>query len=139
MKQLIFDADDVRRVVKHSLAAAAQGGLTIGHDPKTGTAITEPVAAAAVILGCDEGVYLMSNGQPRDLLGEASPRSFTAYARGCHPSRDRHWRTNARELVGDDDFSCVLPWAHDLEKLLDAGATVVVLNVDDGAVELADG
>lgn len=118
MKQLIFDADDVRRVVKHSLAAATQGGHTIGHDPETGTALTEPVAAAAVILARDEGVYLMSNGQPRDLLNEASPRSFAAYAIGCHPFRDHDWRTNARELVGDDDFSCVLPWAHDLKGLL---------------------
>jgi len=139
MKQLIFEADDVRRVVKHSLTAAKQGGKTTSHDPETGAALTEPVAAAAVVLVRDEGVYLMSNGQPRDLLNETSPRSFAAYARGCHPFRDHDWRTNARELVGDDDFSRVLPWAHDLIGLLDAGARTVVLNVDNGTVELAGG
>ncbi|WP_369720178.1 DUF3085 domain-containing protein [Bradyrhizobium sp. LLZ17] len=138
MSQLIFEADDVRRVIKHSLDSPAQGGKTIGHDPETGSALTEPVAAAAVILACDEGVYLMSNGQPRDLLNEASPRSFAAYARGCNPFRDREWRRNARELVGGDDFSCVLPWVHDLKALLDAGARTVAVNVGDGRVEIAD-
>jgi hypothetical protein len=138
MKQLIFEADDVRRVIEHSINASTQQGKTIGHDPKTGKAITEPVSAPAVLLVHDEGLYLMSNGEPRDIV--SGVRSFVAYARGCHPFRDLEWRTNARELVGGDDFSLCLPWALDLKVLLDAGAKTVVLRVrDDALVEIAAG
>ncbi|MHC6154883.1 DUF3085 domain-containing protein [Bradyrhizobium elkanii] len=47
----------------------------------------------------DRSVYLMSNGQPPDLVN--APRRFVAYAKGCHPDRDPKWRAVARELVGD--------------------------------------
>jgi hypothetical protein len=79
----------------------------------------------------------MSNGQPRDIVSE--PRSFAAYAKGCDPFQDSDWRSRARELLRGDDFSFVLPWAHDLQALVDAGAQTVVLNFEDGTVEIAIG
>ncbi|OAF19654.1 hypothetical protein AXW67_36220 [Bradyrhizobium neotropicale] len=134
MRSLIFNAADVRRVVDHSLAAETQALKTV-RDLKTGLLVKQPVSAPAVLLAYDHGVYLMSNGQPRDILiGE---RSFVAYAKGCDPFLDPDWRARSRELAGDDDFGVVLPWAHDLKALIDAGAQTVVLNLQDGSVEIA--
>ena len=106
-------------------------------DKRTGELVKEEVNAPSVLLGRDHGVYLMSNGLPRDIVSGA--RSFAAYAKGCDPFRDTDWRNKARELAGDDDFSVALPWAHDLKALIDAGAGVVVLNLQDGSVEIAAG
>ena len=45
---------------------------------------SQPVEAPAVLLVHEQGVYLMSNGQPRDIVGgDAADRSFCAYAIGC--------------------------------------------------------
>ena len=135
MRSLVFDAADVRRVVEHSISAAAQADKRVYGDAPGGRAVG--VGEAAVILVHDQGVYLMSNGQPRDLIDDE--RSFVAYARGCHPFRDADYRTVSRSLVGDDDFSRVLTWARDLKALIDAGAATVVLNSYDDGIEIAAG
>jgi hypothetical protein len=132
MQSLYFDAQDVRRVIEHSISAEKQFDKTVydaGGEQKV--AIREP----AVILGHDEGVYLMSNGEPRDLINEV--RSFVAYARGCHPFRDANYRVRSRELVGGDDFSLVLTWANDLKKVVDTGATTIVLNLYEDRIDFA--
>src|SRR5580704_12935319 len=88
---------------------------------------TPRATAAALVLVRDRGVYLLSNEQPRDLVeGE---RSFVAYAQGCDPYRDRDWRSNSRDLAGDDDFSLTLPWAHDLKALIEAGVRTIVVRI----------
>ncbi len=133
LQSLVFEAEDVRRVAEHSIGADRQSDKRIyGTAPEgTAVAVTEP----AVVLVHDRGVYLMSNGEPRDLVeGE---RSFVAYARGCHPLRDANYRAVSETLVGGDDFSRVLPWARDLKALIDAGASTVVLNLHDGKIEIA--
>ena len=79
MPLLTFKTDDVRRVVEHSIAAPGQDPVAIGYDTKTGKAVTKPVSAPAVLLVHDLGVYLMSNGNPRDLIRDKM--SFVAYAR----------------------------------------------------------
>jgi hypothetical protein len=66
----------------------------------------------------DDGVYLMSNGEPRDIVeGESS---FVAHAKGCNPKTDPDWWDVSRALVGGDDFGECLPWAKELKVLLDA-------------------
>jgi hypothetical protein len=55
----------------------------------------------AVLLVNDQGVYLVSNGKPRDIIGADATgrkdaakdegRSFCAYAIGCHPEKDADW------------------------------------------------
>jgi hypothetical protein len=102
---------------------------------KVGQLVKEPVTVPAVLLARDHGVYLMSNGQPPDILTDE--RRFVAYAKGCDPLRDPHWRAKSSDLVGGDDFSMVLRWAHDLKAVINAGAHTVVLNVSNGAVEIA--
>ncbi|OPY99279.1 hypothetical protein A5906_26530 [Bradyrhizobium sacchari] len=136
MQSLIFDAPDVRRVVEHSIASEEQQSKMV-RDERTGELVKEEVNVPSVLLARDHGVYLMSNGLPRDIVSDA--RSFAAYAWGCDPFRDPDWRDKARMLAGDDDFSIALPWAHDLKALIDAGARTVVLNFKDGCVEIAEG
>ncbi|WP_158237638.1 DUF3085 domain-containing protein [Bradyrhizobium forestalis] len=136
MRSLIFEASSVRRVVDHSIAAAAQHSRTV-RNPETGELETEPISHPSVILARDHGLYLMSNGLPRDIIREEL--SFAAYARGCDPFQDSDWRNRSRDLIGDDDLSLVLPWAYDLKALIDAGARTIVLTVNEGVIEIAAG
>jgi hypothetical protein len=129
MKTLRFDAADIRRVVEHSLAAETQAkslrASTTNQVP--GTAGGD-AAVPAIVLARDRGVYMMSNGQPRDIVeGE---RSFVAYALGCDPRCDRDWRSNSRELAGDDDFTLTLPWAENLKVLIQAGIQTISVSID---------
>ena len=120
MQALTFDAADVGRVVEHSIAAKTQmrsARQITSNPPSAGS--EQSAVVPAVVLGCDHGVYLMSNGEPRDLI--EGPRSFVAYAAGYDPYRDAHWRVHTRDLIGGDDFSLTLPWATDLKALVDAG------------------
>ena len=120
MSKLVFQAADVRRVVEHSLSAPEQRPIAYTKDkPPT----------PAVIFVHDQGVYLMSNGEPRDITeGE---HSFVAYAEGCDPSKQEFddWWDTSRALVGGDDFAETLPWADGIKADLDKGATHIVLTV----------
>jgi hypothetical protein len=129
MKTLTFDAADVRRVVEHSIAAKTQ--LRSARQAASNAPAADSVEGAtvpAVLLGCDHGVYLMSGGQPRDLI--EGQRSFVAYAAGYDPFKDANWRTHTRDLIGGDDCSLTLPWARDLKVLIDAGLRTISLSVD---------
>lgn len=116
MGRLIFSAAEVKPILDHTLTAPAQRKAW-GREP-----FTEP----QVCLVHDEGVYLMSNGEPRQLdprrgatrhdgrdfrpytYGEGF--SLVAYALGCDPRTGDVW-DHCRELVGGDDFSEYLPAA----------------------------
>jgi hypothetical protein len=136
MPTLTFDAADVRRVVEHSINAPTQGEQLVDYDDNF-KAITKPVEAPAVLLVHDQGVYLMSNGQPRDIVkGESS---FVAYAKGCHPDRDPDWYDTAHALVGGDDFGETLPWARELKQLIDSGAKTVSLKFTQSTIEIVRG
>ena len=133
MPVLRFKAEDVRRVVEHSIAAPKQSEQVVEYVPHT----TKPIAAPAVLLVHEQGVYLMSNGQPRDILGaDATDRSFCAYAIGCHPEKDADWYETARGLVGGDDFVETLPWARKLKALIDGGARIITLRMTRDSIEI---
>jgi hypothetical protein len=138
MGKLIFSAKDVRRVVEHSLAAPEQGQMVIGI--KRGELQYGLPEAPSVLLVHDDGVYLMSNGKPRDLVsgddGKGGGRSFCAYAKGCDPSRDAECWDTSRMLVGGDDFGETLPWAEQIKAKLDAGAKQIVISVTADNIEL---
>jgi hypothetical protein len=100
MARLRFNVDEVRRLVAHARAAPAHAeyfGEQLG--PR-------------LMLVKDEGIYLMSNGQPRDMVDGLPDvlgnQSFVAYAKGFdpRPPADRMdvWE-KARATVGGDDFS----------------------------------
>lgn len=78
----------------------------------------------ALLFVHDQGVYLMSNGLPPDLISSSPPRSYTVYAEHCHPDRDENWWETSRALVGGDDFGEIIgvdaSWltrCHDFEEL----------------------
>ena len=129
MNTLTFDAADVRRVVEHSIAAKTQlPSARRAASNAPAAASVEGTTVSAVVLGCDHGVYLMSGGQPRDLI--EGPRCFVAYAAGYDPFKDADWRADTSDLIGGDDFSLTLPWAKDLKALVDAGLRTISLSVD---------
>ncbi|MEY9404422.1 hypothetical protein ABIF66_004276 [Bradyrhizobium japonicum] len=135
MSLLVFKAADVRRVVEHSLKAPKQGEMLVEYD-RSGKAITKPVPAASVLLVHDQGVYLMSNGLPRDIIKDQS--SFVAYARGCHPIANDDWWETARALVGGDDFGETLPWAREMLAIIDGGAEAVTLEFTEQSIKIME-
>jgi hypothetical protein len=120
MPRLIFQAADVRRIVEHSLAAPQQRPMAYTEN--------DPVAAPSVLLVHDQGVYLMSNGTPGDIIDTERNQHFVAYAKGCHPAKDDDWWDTARDLVGGDDFAETLPWAQQIKAALDRGVNTIAIN-----------
>jgi Protein of unknown function (DUF3085) len=92
----------VQRIVEHSLAAPEQSKMLVDFDNNTGDGIYSEVEASSVVLVHDQGVYLMSNGKPRDLIKKPSRNgkvmtdaSFVAYAHGCNPDKGAGKRRRA--------------------------------------------
>jgi hypothetical protein len=135
MPKLTFHAADVRRVVEHSLSAPAQRDYMVDYDRTTFDSIMGQPEAPAVCLVHDDGVYLMSNGTPRDI--DHGTHSFCAYAKGCNPKTDAGFYETARNLVGGDDFGEVLPWARELLAMLDRGETTITINFSSRGISLA--
>lgn len=138
MSKLIFKAEDVRRVVEHSIASK-QSKKAVGFDSKKGDVVTAEVTKASVLLVHDHGVYLMSNGSPRDIIApdgedkrdekKNEGRSYCAYAEGCDPEKDGDEAFDtSNHLVGGDDFGECLDWADAMKKFIDDGATHIVIN-----------
>jgi hypothetical protein len=142
MAKLIFNAEDVKRVVEHSIAAPAQNPQTVDFDIKTGEAITKPVIEPSILLVHDQGVYLMSNGTPGDPADPATDintkywQRYCAYAKGCHPKNDEDWYDTARDLVGGDDFAETLEWAKPIKEAIDKGAKQVIINFGARSMKL---
>ena len=127
---LRFNLDDVRRVVEHARHAPEQRefyGERLG--PR-------------VMLVKDEGIYLMSNGTPRDIRDGGSDqlgaRSFVAYADGYNPAGadpgELHMR--CREAVGGDDFSEPIELEGFERALADPNVTGLALRVSTKTIDL---
>lgn len=130
MSRLVFEVADVRRVVEHTLKAKDHRPHVINYTDDS-EPITEP-GKPAVLLVHDDGVYLMSNGLPHDPRENSKkfPRSFVAYARGCNPKDPDVWE-HSRALVGGDDFAETLPWAEEMKRMIDSGATAIVVEFSE--------
>jgi hypothetical protein len=102
--RLRFKASELKRVVDHALKTDAD-----------------------LLLVHDQGVYLMSAGEPPDLLHSGKTARYVAYAATCHPTKDDGWWDNARDLVGGDDFAETVPWARQIAQEIERGAAVIVL------------
>lgn len=103
MPTCVFKTDEVRRCVEHALNATAWSmGWEIPGQEQT--------PAPGLFLVHDQGVYLMSNAEPRDVvLKDGREHSYVTYAEHCNPDTDEDWWDNSRELVGGDDFAVVIP------------------------------
>jgi hypothetical protein len=67
----------------------------------------------------DQGVYLMSNGIPRNTAA-ATLGNHVVYAEGCNPNGGEFddWYGLSQDLVGGDDFVEVLPF-NNLQQFMD--------------------
>ena len=81
MTKLTFAPGDVRRVVQH-MAAATEWCQSPFEKEERG-AKPRP----QLLFVHDDGVYVMSSGQPRDIVNE--DRTFCAYAIGFNPDQGR--------------------------------------------------
>jgi hypothetical protein len=107
MGTCVFNTEDIKRCVTHAIKSKK---WRHGYDE------SQP-ARPALMFVHDDGVYCMSSGLPRDMVGK--DRSFCAYAEGCDPTKDEDFYEESRFLVGGDDF-------------------VEVLDVDDNTLLLCD-
>lgn len=124
MPTLRFKAAELKRCLEHAHAATQ---FDMGHENMTDEQFRElgltppdtrtPVGPGLVFVH-DRGVYLMSNGLPRDVDGVADG-SHVVYAEHCNPDTDEEWYDNSRDLVGGDDFAEVIniprSWVHNCE------------------------
>lgn len=90
--KLIFKASDVIRCIDHAFQSS-EWNMGYEEDLKPGPAL---------LLVHDHGIYLMSNGNPRDFITEAN-RCYVVYANDCDPN------INENHYVGGDDFVEVIP------------------------------
>lgn len=98
MPTCVFKTDEIRRSVIHA-TSATEWDMGWEGDP----------ARPALLFVHDTGVYLMSNGIPRDISDHDTERCYVAFAEHCNPITDSEFYENSRELVGGDDFVEVLP------------------------------
>jgi hypothetical protein len=122
MSTLIFDSDEVAALVRH--AAEASDRIAYCED-----AVDDP----GLVLVHDDGVYLLSNGHPPQLIGEG-PERVRAYARGTNPESDPDWYETARDLVGGDDFAAFLP-IEPFEDLI-AAELPIEIQIEDDSIEI---
>lgn len=143
MSTLRFHAANVRRIVEHSLAAREQATVLADYADIAGvpTARYRLVRTPAVLLVHDQGVYLMSNGLPRDLVRGTQEQGtdFVAYADGCHPETDEAWWETSRKLVGGDDISETIEAAQEILDLIKAGYADILFTVTARRISLAGG
>ena len=97
MPTCVFKSDEVRRCVEHALNSTQ---WSMGW-------MEELQPVPGLFLVHDQGVYVMSNGEPADMADEKT--AYVAFAEHCNPKVDEDWWDNSRELVGGDDFAEVVP------------------------------
>lgn len=104
----VFKTAKIKRCIEHALKSKYWNMAWSGAPAQPGFLFVH-----------DQGVYLMSNGNPRDLVA-GTDSSYCTYAQDCNPAIDAEWWEHARALVGGDDFGefIAVPknWKSSLEK-----------------------
>jgi len=97
MPTCVFKTDDVRRCIEHALNSS---------EWEMAWEDRELRPAPALLFVHDSGVYVMSNGIPRDVLnaGELHEKCYVAYAETTNPDNNEDWWQNSADLVGGDYF-----------------------------------
>jgi len=111
-----FKTSELKPLIEHAMAAAEfDMGYENMTDEECAAAGLPPITnrtprGPALLFVHDQGVYLMSNGEPR-LLTEDGNTNRVIYAEGCDPNVGEFddWYGMSRELVGGDDFVEILP------------------------------
>lgn len=130
-----FNVGEVRKLFDHSKAAPShsadyehlfdpkfhKGGVVLTKDgnpykegngwPDSNNIDLSLIPAALSLVG-DQGVYLMSNGNPRLLIEEGKSANVVAYAKESDPTSGADfddWYEAKRRIFGGDDGSVPLP------------------------------
>ena len=105
MAKLTFEGAEVVAIVRHAAEAGDWEQFYYEtHDFDDKPIPDAPKPRPALIFVHDEGLYLMSNGKPRQMANE--DKRVVVYAKGYDPGKDRMavWE-KARAAVGGDDFA----------------------------------
>lgn len=94
MSTCVFKTKDLKRCVEHALNSPSWNMGYSEHKPQPGLYLVH-----------DDGVYLMSNGEPGDVRKDGELSLYVAYAEGCNPETDADCWENSRALVGGSDFA----------------------------------
>ncbi len=128
----IFKTEEVKRCVSHAMASTE---WRMAYS-------TEPPRPALCFVH-DDGVYVMSNGLPRDIPPGADPdkaRTYVAYAKDCDRTKDADWWENSRALVGGDDFVELIGVDDDFAALCNEYEYMLVtIDAESMGVEFANG
>jgi hypothetical protein len=118
MGTCVFNTTDLKRCVQHALSAP-EWQMPFAEDE---------TPTPALLFVHDNGVYLMSNGNPRDLRDTDSGHAYVVHAATTKPGVDEDWWENASDLVGGDDFVEILPvtqqWLEDCDLFEECYVTV---------------
>lgn len=130
MARLVFAGADLLPLIEHSKQAKA-------HTAPYGVGKPEP----GLFLVKDDGIYLMSNGEPGLLVEEGKPRNRVVYANGYEAlSGDVDQRgaqyDKIRAAVGGDDFVELVPLSA-VEKVKAGGSVVINLTPNSMRIEVA--
>ena len=100
MATCVFKTTEVRRCIEHALNSTE---WSMGWSE-------EETPVAGLFFVHDQGVYIMSNGEPKDIITvDGKENTYVAFAQHCNPKTDEDWWDNSRDLVGGDDFAEVVP------------------------------
>jgi len=111
-----FKTSELKPLIEHAMASTEfDMGYENMTDEECAAAGLPPITnrtprGPALLFVHDQGVYLMSNGEPR-LLTEDGNANRVTHAEGCDPNIGEFddWYGMSRELVGGDDFVEILP------------------------------
>lgn len=127
MATIAFKAADLLPIVEHALAAT-----------KFKSSYGVEATGSELWLVGDQGVYLMSNGDPSDAISEEPRKLRVAYAKGFNPEVDEvdDWWHKKQDFFGGDDFVEALPWCEGIKEQIDAGATTIKIRVNKNSMRL---
>ena len=125
MAILTFYTKHVARIVAHAKASPAHEMGWTSHLPQP-----------AVTLAGDNGVYLMSNGLPRDQRAPEKPGNYVAFAQGMNPNIDANWYDAKIAAYGGDDGADCLLIIDELQLLIDRGEEVIKLEITEDHIGL---
>lgn len=130
MGTAVFRLAEVRPLAEHALAAQK-------HLPTFGEE-KEPDPGPALHFVHDDGIYVMSNGDPRQLVGEGDKQhSRVAYAEGCDPKKNDDWWEESRAIVGGDDFVEKIPIDDNMKRwLFDQTKEVLIIELNGETMDI---
>lgn len=125
MAILSFPAAPLHRLIDHARAA-----------PDHNMGWSDAPAQPALFLVGDDGVYLMSNGIPRDLREDGSSGAFVVHALGLNPNTDPDCWEAKRASFGAEDGAETLCLVEEIDLKLRRGEAFIRLEITPDSIAL---